>query len=79
MPVSTSSQSVVSMQRVDGDKSKPVNYQSYVDTLCHAMICFFNCKFYSTTKYSALELTFYGIAENTVAKLKVTGNYRRRV
>jgi hypothetical protein len=60
-------QSVVSIQRVDGDKSKPVNYQSYVDTLCHAMKCFFDCKFYSTTNYSALELTFYGIAENTVA------------
>jgi hypothetical protein len=31
------------------------------------MKCFFDCKFYSTTNYSALELTFYGIAENTVA------------
>lgn len=28
---------------------------------------FFDCKFYSTTNYSSLELTFYGIAENTVA------------
>jgi hypothetical protein len=28
---------------------------------------FFDCKFYLTTNYSSLELTFYGIAENTVA------------
>ncbi|KAL5325510.1 hypothetical protein ACEPPN_006637 [Leptodophora sp. 'Broadleaf-Isolate-01'] len=28
---------------------------------------FFDCKFYSTTNYSSLELTFYGITENTVA------------
>ncbi|KAH9204902.1 hypothetical protein DL95DRAFT_398174 [Leptodontidium sp. 2 PMI_412] len=55
------------MQRVDGDKSKPVKYQSYVNDLCHAMICFFDCKFYSITTYSTLELAFYGIAENTVA------------
>ena len=60
-------QSIVSIQRVDGDKSKSVNYQSYVDDLCHAMQCFFDCKFYSATKYSSLELAFYGIAENTVA------------
>ncbi|KAG4417670.1 MAG: hypothetical protein CL912_29975 [Deltaproteobacteria bacterium] len=60
-------QSVVSIQRVDGDKSKTVNHQSYVDTLCHAMKRFFDCKYYSTTNYSSLELTFYGIAENTVA------------
>jgi hypothetical protein len=28
---------------------------------------FFDCKSYSTTNYSTLELTFYGITENTVA------------
>ncbi|KAE8440344.1 hypothetical protein EG329_008460 [Mollisiaceae sp. DMI_Dod_QoI] len=66
-------QSVVLMQRVDSDKSKPVNYQSYVDTLCYAIICFFDCKFYSTTKYSALELTFYSIAENTAKKAERDG------
>ncbi|KAH9216815.1 hypothetical protein DL95DRAFT_362852 [Leptodontidium sp. 2 PMI_412] len=60
-------QSVVSIQRVDGDKSKTVNHQSYVGTLCCAMKRFFDCKSYSTTNYSSLELTFYGIAENTVA------------
>ncbi|PVH71040.1 hypothetical protein DL98DRAFT_435965 [Cadophora sp. DSE1049] len=60
-------QSIVSMQRVDGDKSKPVKYQSYANDLCHAMICFFDCDFYSVTTYSTLELVFYGIAENTVA------------
>ena len=33
------------------------------------MICFFDYKFYLTTKYSALELTFYSITENTVAAI----------
>ena len=56
----------MSIQRVGGYKSKSVLDQSYVDTLCCAIKRFFDCGFYSTTNYS-LELTFYGIAENTVA------------
>lgn len=28
---------------------------------------FFDCKYYTTTRPASLELTFYGIAENTVA------------
>ena len=60
-------QSVVSIQLMDGDESKPVRYQSYVDALCSAMRRFFDCKSYSSNNYSSLELTFYGIAENTVA------------
>jgi hypothetical protein len=64
-------QSIVSMQRIDGDMSKSVNHQSYAGTLCHAMERFFDCKSYSTTNYSSLESTFYGIAENTVALLPV--------
>jgi len=59
--------SSVSIERVDGDESKSVNYQSYVNDLCCAMQCFFDCKSYSAAKYSSVELTFYGIAENTVA------------
>ena len=60
-------QSVVSIRRVDGDESKTVNHQSYVDNLCNAMTDFFDCNVYTTSKSSSLELTFYGIAENTVA------------
>ncbi|KXJ89108.1 hypothetical protein Micbo1qcDRAFT_165880, partial [Microdochium bolleyi] len=60
-------QSVVSITRVDGDEDKPVRQQSYVNTLCSAMGEFFDCKYYSTAKDSSVDLTFYGIAENSVA------------
>ncbi|KIM93185.1 hypothetical protein OIDMADRAFT_61828 [Oidiodendron maius Zn] len=60
-------QSVVSIKRLDGDRSKAVKHQSYIDGLCHAMEHFFDCKSYSTTNLFAIEMTFYGIAENTVA------------
>ena len=60
-------QSDVSIRRVDGDKSKSVQQQSFVGTLGTAMDGFFDCKFYSTARSSSLQLTFYGIAENTVA------------
>jgi hypothetical protein len=60
-------QSVVSIKRTDGDRSKAMKHQSYVDGLCHAMERFFDCKSYSTTNLFALELTFYGITENTAA------------
>jgi hypothetical protein len=60
-------ESVVSIKRIDGDQSKTVKHQSYVDNLCHAMGRFFDCEFYSTSTPLALEMTFYGIAENTVA------------
>ncbi|KAF2455467.1 hypothetical protein BDY21DRAFT_380557 [Lineolata rhizophorae] len=60
-------QSTVAIQRVDGDQSKRVKHQNFVDMLCAAMRCFFDCKSYSTAYLSQLRLTFYGIAENTVA------------
>ena len=60
-------QSIVSIRRLDNDRSKPVRFQNYLETLCDAMQCFFNCKYYSTANVWTLDLTFYGIAENTVA------------
>ncbi|KAH9203216.1 hypothetical protein DL95DRAFT_255347, partial [Leptodontidium sp. 2 PMI_412] len=53
--------------RLDSDKSKTVNYQGNINTLCRAMKRFFDCKFYLTTNCSSLELTFYSITEDTVA------------
>lgn len=41
-------QSDVQLMRSDGDKSKSVRHQNYVDTLCWAMTTFFDCKHYST-------------------------------
>ena len=60
-------QSVVSLRRMDGDASKQVRHQGYVDDLCHGMTLFFDCKYYTTTFLSTLEVTFYGIGENTTA------------
>lgn len=60
-------QSEVQLLRSDGDKSKSIRYQNYVNTLCWAMTTFFDCKSFSTRYHSSLVLTFYGIAENTVA------------
>lgn len=60
-------QSEVQLLRSDGDKSKSIRHQNYVNTLCCAMTTFFDCKTFSTRYRSSLVLTFYGIAENTVA------------
>lgn len=59
--------SVVSITRFDGDDSRAMRQQRYIGTLCYAMERFFDCKSYSTAGYSSLDMTFYGIAENTVA------------
>ena len=59
-------QSVASLRRTDGDVSKAVRHCGYVDVLCAAMSTFFDCNCFSTEGHSSLELTFYGIAENTV-------------
>lgn len=59
-------QSNVEIVRVDGDGSKSVKHQNYVNTLLNAITLFFDCKSYSTTYNSFLKLTFYGIAQNTV-------------
>lgn len=59
-------QSNVEIVRVDGDKSKSVKHQNYVNTLLSAITLFFDCKSYSTTYNHFLKLTFYGIAQNTV-------------
>ncbi|KAK8869279.1 hypothetical protein PGQ11_007857 [Apiospora arundinis] len=60
-------QSVVSISRCDGDRSRSVRQQSYTATLAHAMGCFFDCKHYSTGYTSSVDFTFYGIAENSIA------------
>jgi hypothetical protein len=60
-------QSVVSIRRVDDDRTKSVRHQGYVDGICRAMVDFFDCKSYTTATSSSLDITFYGIAENTVA------------
>lgn len=60
-------QSIVSIQRVDCNGSKPVLHHGYLDALVAAMNGFFDCKAYSAVFRSSLEWTFYGIAENTVA------------
>ncbi|KFY67333.1 hypothetical protein V497_00446 [Pseudogymnoascus sp. VKM F-4516 (FW-969)] len=59
-------QSVVSIVRSDGNLSKSVKHQGYVDQLCWAMNEFFDCKHYSTSYTHCVELKFYGIAQNTV-------------
>ena len=70
-------QSGVILTRTDGDKSKPIRHQRYMDYLQWAMTTFFDCKSYSTGYkshgkdgkmfQSLVEFSFYGIAENTVA------------
>ena len=59
-------QSIVSLHRVDGDKFKRVLDQSFMNELCYAMEDFFDCKYYTTSCTWFLEVTFYGIAENTM-------------
>ncbi|KFY46249.1 hypothetical protein V494_00534 [Pseudogymnoascus sp. VKM F-4513 (FW-928)] len=70
-PVSTQKQyggkSDVQILRSDGDKSKLVRHQNYVNTLGWAMTTFFDCKYYSVGHRSSLVLCFYGIVENTIA------------
>lgn len=58
--------SIVSILRVDGDKSKKVQHQNFVDTLCSAVNKFFDCKYYTTAQLWSLDVTFYGIAQNTI-------------
>lgn len=60
-------QSIVSITRTDEDKSKNVRHYAFVDNLLFAMETYFDCKSYTTSYGSSLHLTFYGIAENTVA------------
>ncbi|MCJ1329107.1 hypothetical protein MMC10_005784 [Thelotrema lepadinum] len=60
-------QTVVAVTRRDGDSAKPVHFQTYLEILCEAIRSYFSCKFYSTTKPRCLELSFYGIVENTAA------------
>ena len=60
-------QTMVLLQRTDGDTSKPVRHQGYVDELCYGITHFFDCKYYTTISQSALKVTFYGISENTTA------------
>lgn len=46
-------------------EGKRVCRQTWVGTLASAMNAFFTCKSYSTEVYTAIDWTFYGIAENT--------------
>ena len=59
-------ESTVSLTRTDGDKSKEVKHLGYVDRLCTAMGTFFDCKHCTTARPYSLDITFYGIAENTI-------------
>ncbi|MCJ1329106.1 hypothetical protein MMC10_005783 [Thelotrema lepadinum] len=61
------SQSVVSIARQDGDKSKPVKRQSYLKNLCDALGCSFDCTSSFKTKGRFLEVKFSGTREKTVA------------
>ncbi|KAK5165369.1 uncharacterized protein LTR77_008898 [Saxophila tyrrhenica] len=60
-------QSVITLRRLDGDKSKAVQNQTWADCLAGAMEIFFDCKYDRTSKGSSFRFTFYGIAEYTVA------------
>ncbi|KAK9423375.1 hypothetical protein SUNI508_04269 [Seiridium unicorne] len=60
-------QSVVSIVRFDGDKDKTVRNQGYNNNIYQAMATFFDCKLYTLSNHSSVDITFYGIAENTVA------------
>ncbi|KAG5760725.1 hypothetical protein H9Q72_011157 [Fusarium xylarioides] len=60
-------QSVVALRRSDGDRHKRIRIESYMDYLTEAIRTFFNCKSYSTRKYGAMNYTFYGLTDNTVA------------
>ncbi|KAF9767062.1 hypothetical protein IL306_000426 [Fusarium sp. DS 682] len=60
-------QSVVALRRSDGDRHKRIRIEGYMDSLTEAIRTFFNCKSYSTRKYGAVNYTFYGLTDNTVA------------
>jgi hypothetical protein len=60
-------QSVVALRRSDGDRHKRIRIEGYMDYLTEAIQTFFNCKSYSTRKYGAMDYTFYGLTDNTVA------------
>ncbi|KAK7927422.1 ankyrin repeat protein [Apiospora marii] len=60
-------QSTVSVTRCDGDRGKTVRYQSFTVTLLLAICEFFDCKTYTLSRKEELTLTFYGIAQNTIA------------
>ncbi|KAH7231277.1 uncharacterized protein BKA55DRAFT_524867 [Fusarium redolens] len=60
-------QSVVALRRSDGDCHKRIRIEGYMDYLTEAIRTFFNCKSYSTRKYGAMNYTFYGLTDNTVA------------
>ena len=49
-------QSVVSIKRADGSKNT-VNKQGFVNRLSYTMQTFFDCKSYSTRKYTSVEWT----------------------
>ncbi|KAB5546933.1 hypothetical protein GE09DRAFT_1129162, partial [Coniochaeta sp. 2T2.1] len=64
-------QSTVFIERTDGDRTKVVRFNAYQEDVAHAMTVFFDCKVYFTgilrhNKLVKGEVTFYGLADNTV-------------
>ncbi|KAK3678534.1 hypothetical protein LTR78_001832 [Recurvomyces mirabilis] len=60
-------QSVVALTRRDGDPTKSVQQAYRLNELTHAMRLFFDCKCFTESGMRAFKISFYGIAENTVA------------
>lgn len=58
--------SVVSLRHRDQYSNKQVQHSVYLGTLCRAMGRFFQAKFFVTSCTNRREVTFYGIAGNTV-------------
>lgn len=59
--------STVAIERRDGDLSKKVIQNDYIPVLCQAMEAFFGCDSYTTKSGMGFFITFYGIAEKSVA------------
>lgn len=67
-----SGRSVVAVMRADCDNTKLVRHGGFVDRVCLAMELFFNCSSFTTAFtlrkiQTRFEVSFYGIAQNTVA------------
>ncbi|CAK3844629.1 Hypothetical predicted protein [Lecanosticta acicola] len=58
-------QSTVAILRRDGNQNKTVQENIYIDPLVCAVEAYFTTKAYITHEERSLEITFYGISENT--------------
>ena len=61
-----SGRSVVAIHHVDSSKTTNVKHQSFVHGLCWAMTTSYVSRFFTSKGRSSLDITFYGIAGNTV-------------